>query len=750
MQRRITSYFFALAATALAVVLRLGLEPVIGTALPFVTLFGAVTAAALVGGVGPAILATITGYIAVDYLFIEPRGTLALAGWPEVVGLTAYLFTSGLIIAVGEAARRARLGALEQSEVLRVTLASIGDAVISTDTQGRITYLNGVAESLTGWSAADARREPLARVFNIVNEDTRTPVESPVAKALREGAIVGLANHTILIRRDGGEVAIDDSAAPIKNERGDVSGCVLIFRDVSVRRRLEREAADRLSAANLLASIVESSDDAIVRKSLDGIIQSWNGGAERLFGYSAEEAIGRHISLVIPEERLSEEVTIVEALTDGRRVSHFETERVAKDGRRLLVSLTVSPVRNAAGEIIGASKIARDVTHRRRMEDDLRKMAVDLAAVDRQKDEFLATLAHELRNPLAPLRSSLELLRRTAGMPDASRAPLDTMDRQVSQLVRLVDDLLDLNRVLYNRLELRRSDVDLTAIIQQAIEISKPLIESAGHTLVVALPQSPIQLHADPIRLTQVFANLLNNSCKYTPPGGRISVAAERAGDSAIVRVTDSGVGIPLDQQEAIFGMFTQLQRSAEREREGLGIGLTLVRQLVDMHGGSVRVRSEGDGHGSEFVVTLPALAAAELAAEPRAEMPPPPAAPSRRVLIVDDNRDAAESLAMLVEHGGHTAFLAYDGTGALAAAERERPDIVLLDIGLPQMNGHDVCREIRKASWGRTMRVIALTGWGQDDDRRKSREAGFDAHLVKPVDYAALLAQLADASPAV
>ena len=749
MQRTITGYLFALGATALAVVLRLGLQPVIGTALPFVTLFGAVTAVVLVGGVGPAILATLTGYIAVDYLFIEPRGTLALAGWPEVVGLAAYLFTCGLIIAVGEAARRARHRALEQSEVLRVTLASIGDAVITTDTQGRITYLNGVAESLTGWPAADARREPLARVFNIVNEDTRQPVESPAARALREGAIVGLANHTILIRRDGGEVSIDDSAAPIRNDRGEVSGCVLIFRDVSSRRRLERDAADRLSAANLLASIVESSDDAIVRKSLDGIIQSWNAGAERLFGYSAEEAIGRHISLVIPDERLSEEVTIVEALTDGRRVSHFETERVAKDGRRLLVSLTVSPVRNAAGEIIGASKIARDVTDRRRMEDDLRKMAVDLAAADRQKDEFLATLAHELRNPLAPLRSSLEYLRRTADMPASSRAPLDTMDRQVTQLVRLVDDLLDLNRVLYNRLELRRSDVDLAAIIQQAIEISTPLIESAGHTLEVALPTSPIRLHADPIRLTQVFANLLNNSCKYTPAGGRISVAAEQAGGSAIVRVRDSGVGIPLDQQEAIFGMFTQLERSAEREREGLGIGLTLVRQLVDMHGGSVQVRSEGASRGSEFVVTLPALAAAA-APEVPADTPSPASARARRVLIVDDNRDAAESLAMLVEHGGHTAFLAYDGTGALAAAERERPDIVLLDIGLPQMNGHDVCREIRKASWGRTMRVIALTGWGQDDDRRKSREAGFDAHLVKPVDYDALLAQLAGASPAV
>lgn len=869
MSRRLAPYLLALAATAVAVVLRLALLPALGEAYPFVTLFGAVAIAVWFAGAGPAVVTTLTGFVLVDVLVMDQRGTFSPLDREHVVGLFAYLFTCGLIIAVGHAARRARSRALEQTEILRVTLASIGDAVITTDPHGRVTYLNAVAEELTGWTSQQAHDEPLAGVFRIVNEDTREPVESPAVRALRDGTIVGLANHTILIRRDGGEIAIDDSAAPIRDSDGRVSGCVLIFRDVTERRRLERAAAERLTAASLLASIVESSDDAIVRKSLDGTIESWNAAAERLFGYTAEEAVGRHISLLIPPERIAEEEGILGALRRGERVTHFETERLARNGRRLRVSLTVSPVRDAAGEIVGASKISRDVTQqrqvesdvrrlaaviesstdfvgicdlegvpfyvnraglemvgldsaeeaarhtvsdfffpedraqveelfaqvrhhghaeteirfrhfktgearwmaynvialkdaagqteafatvshdvteRRRMEDHLRMLSVSLAEADRQKDEFLATLAHELRNPLAPLRSSLEFLRRTDQMPAASRGPLDTMDRQVSQLVRLVDDLLDLNRVLYNRLELRRADVDLASVIHQAVEISTPLIEAARHTLTIELPEQPIHVHADPVRLTQVFANLLNNSVKYTPAGGRIGIRAERSGDRAVIRVQDTGVGIPVDQHEAIFSIFTQLPRASDREREGLGIGLTLVRQLVNMHGGSVRVHSAGAGRGSEFIVELPALPdGAAVAAAPA--IGAPAQAPARRVLVVDDNRDAAESLAMLVEHGGHTAVVAHDGAAALAAAERERPDVVLLDIGLPQMNGHDVCREIRKAPWGRDMRVVALTGWGQEEDRRKSRDAGFDAHLVKPVDFDALLKLLAGES---
>ena len=738
--RRALTYLFAIAAAAAAVLVRDLLDPVLGDAFPLVTLFGAVAITVMLSGVWPAVLAAVTGYIACSYLFIEPRGTLRFDTSASIVGLLAYLFTCALIIAAGEAARRARARAGDQRELLRVTLGSIGDAVITTDTRGNITYLNPVAEQTTGWSQ-EAVGQPLDRVFRIVNEDTRKPVDNPAVKALRDGAVVGLANHTLLVRKDGTELAIDDSAAPIKDENGAVSGCVLIFRDVSERRRLERDAAGRLTAANLLASIVESSDDAIVRKSLNGTIESWNAGAERLFGYTANEVIGRHISLFIPPERLAEEDRIIAALTAGQRIEHFETERLRKNGERITVSLTISPVRDASGTVIGASKIARDITARRQLEDHLRRMAIDLAEADRQKGEFLATLAHELRNPLAPLRSALELLKQSGADAERTQLARDTMDRQLGQMVRLVDDLLDVNRVMHNRLELRPVDIDIALVIHQAVEMSQPLVDNAGHHLRVILPAEPLFLHADPVRLTQVFANLLNNSCKYTHAGGELQISAERDSDHAVVRVKDSGAGIPADQLEKIFNMFNQVDPSPERAQGGLGIGLTLVRRLVEMHGGSVHARSDGPGKGSEFIVRLPALAQA-----PQTEKSQAPAAAAaamrRRVLIVDDNRDAADALAMLLRHTGHDASVAYDGKAALAAAETHRPDVILLDIGLPGMSGHDVCRQVREQPWGRNIRMIALTGWGQEEDRRKSTEAGFDGHLVKPVDMAAVLEQ--------
>jgi PAS domain S-box-containing protein len=334
-QGTVAAYGISFLVLAGAVLLRWLLDPIMGDTLPLVTLFAAVAGAVWVGGYVPAVLATAIGYVACAYLFIEPRGELGLDRADNVVGLIAYLFTCSLIIATGQAMRAAQARARERSEVMRVTLASIGDAVITTDTEGRVTYLNSVAESLTGWSRHDAQGQPLALVFRIINEDTRQPIEDPAAKALRHGVVVGLANHTLLVAKDGVERPIDDSAAPIKDDNGVVSGCVVIFRDVSDRRRWEKREADRLVSARLLASIVESSDDAIVSKSLDGTIQSWNAAAERLFGYTSAEAVGRHISLVIPGDRLAEEDHIIASLKAGTRIEHFETERVRKDGRAL-------------------------------------------------------------------------------------------------------------------------------------------------------------------------------------------------------------------------------------------------------------------------------------------------------------------------------------------------------------------------------------------------------------------------------
>jgi len=738
-----TAFALGLAAVLAAVLLRWVLDPLMGDALPLVTLFGAVAAAAWLGGYRVAILVTLIGYLACHYLFIPPRGHFNLSDRANIVGLVAYLFTCTLIIAFGEVARIAETRAHERREVFRVTLHSIGDAVITTDLHGHITALNEVAESLTGWSRDDALGQPLDRVFNIVNEVTRQPVENPATRALREGVVVGLANHTLLIKKDGQECPIDDSAAPIRNELGYVSGCVLIFRDVTAQRLLDRDRANQLLTARLLASIVESSNDAIISKSLDGTIQSWNAAAERLFGFTAEQAVGKHISLIIPPERIAEEDAIIARLKHGQRIEHFETERLRSDGRHITVSLTISPIKDDAGNVIGASKIARDMSERKRLEDSLRKLASDLSEADRRKNEFLAMLAHELRNPLAPMSNMLEVLKHSGNNGGVVKQAHDTIERQLAQLVRLVDDLLDLNRITYDRLELRRSDVELAMVVQQAVEVARPLIDAAGQKLTIDLPDEAIYLNADRARLAQVFGNLLNNSCKYTRPNGAISLSARRNGNNEVlVSVRDDGAGIPPDKIDSIFDMFMQVDRSSDRSQSGLGIGLTLVKRLVEMHGGSIEARSAGEGKGSEFVVQLPMIDKPAVVSSRVSDVAAEPAS-QRRILIVDDNVDSADSLAMLLEITGNQTYLAHDGVEAIESIEKYRPEVVLLDIGLPKLDGHEVCRRVREQPWGKDIRIIALTGWGQDDDRRKSEEAGFNGHLVKPVDYDKLLALL-------
>jgi PAS domain S-box-containing protein len=733
------NFALGLVAVALAVLLRWLLDPLMGNSFPLVTLFGAVAAAAWLGGFRVAIPVSLVGYAACHYLFIPPRHHFDIGSVDNQVGFVAYLFTCGLIITFAEITRVAQTRLAERREVFRVTLRSIGDAVITTDTQGRITYLNEVAESLTGWSLEEARGEPLQRVFHIVNEVSLQPVESPATRALREGVVVGLANHTVLIRKDGTECPIDDSAAPIQNELGHVSGCVLIFRDVTAQRLIERDKANQLLTARLLASIVETSNDAIISKSLDGMIQTWNAAAERLFGYTAEEAIGRHISLVIPPERIAEEDQIIANLRAGKRIEHFETERVHSDGHRIVVSLTISPLKDDAGNVIGASKIVRDITERKRMEDNLRVLAADLSENDRRKNEFLATLAHELRNPLAPMSNMLEVIKRANGDGEILQRAHETLERQLGQMVRLVDDLLDWNRITHDRLELRRSEVELSSVVQQAVEVARPLIDAAGHRLIVELPNEPIYLNADRTRLAQVFGNLLNNSSKYTRAQGAISLTAWRDGNEVEVSVKDNGAGIPPDKLNVIFDMFMQVDTTSDRSQGGLGIGLTLVKRLVEMHGGTIVPRSAGEGLGSEFIVRLPILvkprATTESGADGAQEAPA-----QRRILIVDDNRDSAESLQMLLELTGNKTSLAHDGEEAIEAIERERPEVVLLDIGLPKLDGHEVCRRVREQPWGKNIVIIALTGWGQADDRRRSEEAGFNGHLVKPVDYDELL----------
>ncbi|HUE13782.1 MAG TPA: ATP-binding protein [Planctomycetaceae bacterium] len=372
---------------------------------------------------------------------------------------------------------------------------------------------------------------------------------------------------------------------------------------------------------------------------------------------------------------------------------------------------------------------------------DNARLYEELREQDRHKDEFLATLAHELRNPLAPIRNALQVMRLARNDPAALENSETIIDRQVQQMVRLIDDLLDLSRVSRGKIELRKERVDLGDVLKSAIETSRPLIEEYGHKLTVSVPDEPVPLNADLTRLSQVFLNLLNNSAKYTERGGQIWLCAERRDDTVVVRVRDTGVGIPPQMLPRIFEMFTQVDRSLDRAQGGLGIGLTLVWRLVEMHGGSVEARSEGAGKGSEFIVRLPVARDAGLDNPDKGSEKEcaGPSCRSRRILVVDDNQDAANSLAMLLRMKGHDVRTAYDGLEAVDAAAAHKPDVVLLDVGLPRLNGFDVARRIRESETHRSIVLVALTGWGHDEDRRRSKEAGFDHHMVKPADPAAL-----------
>ncbi len=361
---------------------------------------------------------------------------------------------------------------------------------------------------------------------------------------------------------------------------------------------------------------------------------------------------------------------------------------------------------------------------------------------DRRKDEFLATLAHELRDPLAPLANVLELIRHSHGDARVLHMAQETMERQLGHLVQLVDDLLDVARITRNQLQLRRQRIELATMVDRAAEMAAPLIEAASLALEISLPDEPVWLEADPVRLTQVFSNLLINATKFTEPHGNITLAAERQGEQVVVTVSDNGIGIPPDQLHAIFDLFTQVPQAPEYARSGLGIGLTLVARLVAMHGGTVEASSAGRGQGSRFVVRLPVAADSAREEVPKLE-PAQENAGGRRILVVDDNRDSTASLAMLLEIAGHTVREAYDGPEALEAAREFQPEVLLLDIGLPTLDGYEVCRRVREESWGREVLVVALSGWGQPEDRRKSKDAGFDYHMVKPIKHDELTALL-------
>jgi len=784
---------------------------------------------------------------------------------------------------------------------LGAIVESSDDAIIGMTLEGLIISWNAGATRIYGHKPSDAVGQHITALIPPEFRDE----EQRILDKVRRGERV---DHfeTTRATKDGRRVRVSLAVSPVRDATGTVIAASETARDIEAQKLAERATAQ-------LAAIVEFSEDAVVSKTLDGIIQSWNRGAQRIFGYTPEEMIGKPITTIIPPELHDEESMILERIRNGVPVEHFDTTRIAKDGRRVSISLTVSPIRNAHGKVIGASKIARDVSLRKRAERELvesrRRLAAEAAALvrlseastrlwqsrslasgldevlrtvkeltgatkgnvqlvnaarntlsivaydgfdagflaafehismdnsraacgralasggpvaiedvlsdaayvdyhdvaraagyravvsvplfgadgsklgaisvhfpsphrpteaemrrlqlycrqasdfiqrirlehtlrqredalreaDGRKNEFLALLAHELRNPIAPIRYALAMMRKPAASAEQRTRAEDIIDRQATHMGRLLDDLLDVSRITRGSLELRKSVTTLDSAVATAVESAQPFIDAKHHALHIELPDHVVRMEADPARLAQIISNLLINAAKFTPEGGRIELEATNGDREVTVTVRDNGVGIGPELMPRLFTLLAQAQPALDRSENGLGVGLALVRGLVHLHGGTVEARSAGPGRGSQFIVRLPVGAAVAPEEKPHDATTPAESA-GLRVLVVDDNRDAADSCAMLLELSGHRARTAYNGTQALQLGENLLPHVVLLDIGLPDLNGYEVARRIRATPWGAHLPLVAVTGWGKEEDRERAFAAGFDHHLTKPV----------------
>ncbi|HEV2844774.1 MAG TPA: PAS domain S-box protein, partial [Thermoanaerobaculia bacterium] len=597
-------------------------------------------------------------------------------------------------------------------------------AIFMLDPDGFVVSWNTGAEEIKGYRPDEIIGQHFSRFYPPDKVAQRWP-EHELEMAKRDGRF---EDEGWRVRKDGSTFWANVIITALRDAAGTLHGFSKVTRDLTERRRNEQSLRDSEERFRLLVQGVK--DYAIFMLDPDGFVVSWNAGAEAIKGYRADEIIGQHFSRFYDPDIVAQGWPAHE-LEMAKKEGRFEDEgwRVRKDGSTFWASVVITALHDRTGRLRGFAKITRDLTTRKRVE------ALEEAEVRTQA--FLAMLAHELRNPLAPIRNALGVLQMTPQNDSITLWSREVIERQVTHLTRLVDDLLDMSRITSNKITLKREPVELAELTRDALEVTRPLIESREHTLEVRAEAEPLWVEGDPTRLSQVVLNLLNNSAKYTPPGGRIWLTVEREDGQAVLRVRDTGVGIPADLLPKVFDLFVQGERTLDRSEGGLGIGLTLVRQLVQLHGGSVQALSPGPGRGTELVVRLPLLAGESLAALPSQsrETGGSPQVRPRRILIVDDNSDATQTLLVLLELWGHEVRSAHDGPAALAAAAELQPEIVLLDLGLPGMSGFEVAPELRALPGLRDVTIVAVTGYGQDEDRRKTREAGFDHHLVKPVD---------------
>jgi PAS domain S-box-containing protein len=613
----------------------------------------------------------------------------------------------------------------ETEEYLRLMLESVKDfAIFTVDPQGLVVTWNPGAERLFGYPEKEILGQQLAILFTPEDRAAGVP-DQEIATAAAKGRSSDERWHQC---KDGGRFFASGVLTPIFDEENKLRGFTKIARDITARKAAEeavREAAVRLKA------IVETAVDGIITIDERGLIESINPAAERVFGYTHDEVVGRNIAMLMSDpERSEHDHYLHDYLRTGRQKiigTIREVRGLRKDNSVFPMELAVSETRLGTRRIF--TGIVRDITEYKRILEALKD-------ADQRKDQFLAMLAHELRNPLAPISNAVQIMQLEGPNGPSFQWSTEVIADQIKHMTRMVDDLLDVSRITRGKVDLQKETTDLADVVDLAFEASRPTIDAYRHQLSVVLPDEPVVLEVDPPRLAQVLSNLLNNAAKYTDEGGRISLAAEKLDREVLIRVRDSGIGIAPEMLPKVFELFTQADQTLSRSRGGLGIGLTLVRSLVEMHDGHVTAHSTGLGQGSEFLVRLPLASQSDskVAAVIDANPPIEEELPRRRILVVDDNRSNAQSLELLLRALGQEVYMAFEGPEAVELAVKHRPEVILLDIGLPVMDGYEVARRCRENEGTDGLTLVAMTGYGQESDRLRSQEAGFDAHLVKPV----------------
>jgi PAS domain S-box-containing protein len=621
--------------------------------------------------------------------------------------------------------RRAQEKRLRDSERnLRLLVEGVQDyAIFTLDPHGVITSWNLGAERIKGYTATEA----IGKHFSMFYPAPAVAARWPQQELQRAKTFGRFEDEGWRLRKDGSRFWANVVITAIVDDQGTLLGFSKVTRDLTERRRHEEELMERERNFRLLVDGVK--DHAMFLLDRNGRIRTWNTGAQRVLGYAAEQVLGRDVSMLYTEhDQASGRPTVELAAATEAGAFRAEGWRQRADGTTFWAEVSSTALFDDARRLQGFVRIVRDLTERRRVEA--------LENEGRRINEFIALLSHELRNPLAPIQNAVAVLGKAAQSAEMKWC-VDVIGRQAALMKRLVDDLLDVSRITSGKIRIEMKPLDLNALVAQAVDAMRATAAERGHDVTVQAAPQPLMLAGDATRLNQVLVNLLVNAIKFTPPNGHITVTVEDRGTTACVQVIDDGVGMSESLLRHAFEPFVQGAGALDRPEGGLGIGLTLVKSIVELHGGSVAAASRGPGHGTTITLTLP-FPVVESKPEPQQEQPeskPPP----KTVLIVDDNRDAADSLAMLLRIEGHDVHVAGDGADALAQARQLQPHVAVLDIGLPKMDGYELARRLRRLHWPHGLRLIAVTGYGQNDDLRASTEAGFEHHLVKPIDPAEL-----------